>query len=73
MAEARTSPYVLYASHFQQVNAILILNNHIHLIFLLEWFVEGAHRPIHKNAAYYNTELESSLALYAFLWYQPKL
>lgn len=48
MTEARTSPYVLYASNFKQVNAILIFNNHIHLIFLSEWFVECAYRPIHK-------------------------
>lgn len=48
MTEARTTPYVLYASNFKQVNATLIFNNHIHLIFLSEWFVECAYRPIHK-------------------------
>lgn len=48
MTEARTFPYVLYASNFKQVNAILILNNHIHLIFLSEWFVDCEYRPIHK-------------------------
>lgn len=48
MTEARTFPYVLYASNFKQVNTILIFNNHIHLIFLAEWFVECAYRAIHK-------------------------
>lgn len=48
MTEARTSPYVFYASNFKEVNSILIFNKHIHLIFLSEWFVECAYRPTHK-------------------------